>query len=75
MLCCDANKFTENENHQTSNLNMKYYKGMSRSQADIHGQQATIAIRGTPPDVNCFITRSKPLKNLLPPYKLRFRTV
>ena len=22
--CCDASKFTEHENHQTSNLNMKY---------------------------------------------------
>ena len=31
--------------------------------------------RATPPDVNCFITRPKPLKNLPPPYKLRFRTV
>ena len=48
---------------------------MPRSQADIRSQQATIKRRGTPPDVNCFITRSKPLKNLLPPYKLRFRTV
>ena len=31
--------------------------------------------RATPPDINCFITRPKPLKNLPPPYKLRFRTV
>ena len=43
---------------------------MSRSQADIGSQQATITRRGTPPDVNCFITRSKPLKSLLPLYKL-----
>ena len=77
--CCNASTFTERKNHQTSNLIMKYSeehnKGMSRSQANIRSQQEKITSKSYAPDVNCFITRPKPLKNLPPPYKLRFRTV
>ena len=82
--CCDASTFTEHENHQTSNLYMKYSGEHNKRHVQITGRYSqptgndnnfSSKRRGTPPDVNCFITRSKPLKNLLPPYKLRFRTV
>ena len=82
--CCDASKFTEHENHQTSNSNMKYSGEHNKRHVQITGRHSqptgnddvfSLKRRGTLPDVNCFVTRSKPLKNLLPPYKLRFRTV
>ena len=82
--CCDASKFTEHGNHQTSNVNMKYSGEYNKRHVQITGRHSqptgndnifSLKRRGTPPDVNCVITRSKPLKNLLPLYKLRFRTV
>ena len=84
MWCCDASKFTKHENHQTSNLNMKYSGEHNKRHVQITGRHSqptgndnnfSFKRRGTPPDINWFITRSKPLKNLLPHYKLRFRTV
>ena len=78
--CYDASAFTEHENHQTSNLNMKYSGEHNKRQClDYRGafaanRQPPQARGGKLPDANCFITRPKPLKNLPPPYKLRFRT-
>ena len=36
--CCDASKFTEHENHQTSNLNMKYSREHNRRHVQITGR-------------------------------------
>ena len=77
--CCDASTFTEHEKHQTSNLNMKYSGEYNKRQCPDHRQtfaanRQRSRARGMPLDVNCFITRPKPLRNLPPPYKLRFRT-
>ena len=38
MWCCDASKFTEHENHQTSNINMKYYEEHNKMDAQITGR-------------------------------------
>ena len=70
----------EHENHHTSNLNMKYSGDHNKRQCPDHRQtfaanRQRSQARATPPDVNCFITRPKPLKKLPPPYRLRFRTV
>ena len=35
-LCCDASTFTGHENHQTSNLNMKYSGGQNKRQCPDH---------------------------------------
>ena len=64
--CRDASTSTEHENHQTSNINMKYSGEHNKMQCPDHRQ--TLAAnrqrsqaRATPPDINCFITiRSKP---------------
>ena len=78
--CCDASTFTELENHQTANLNMKYSEEHNKRQGPDHRQtfaanRQRSQARAMPPDVNCFITRPKPLKNLPPPYKVRFRVL
>ena len=40
MWCCDASKFTEHENHQTSNLNMKYSVEHNKRHAQITGRHS-----------------------------------
>ena len=63
--CCDARTFTEHENHQTSNLNMKYSGEDNKRQCPDHRQtfaanRQRSQARGMPSDVICFITRPKP---------------
>ena len=38
--CCDASKFTEHENHQTSNLNMKYPGEHNKRHVQITGRHS-----------------------------------
>ena len=38
--CCDASKFTEHENHQTSNLNMKYSVEYNKRHVQITGRHS-----------------------------------
>ena len=40
MWCCDASKFTEHENHQTSNLNMKYSGEHNKRDVQITGRHS-----------------------------------
>ena len=65
--CCDTSTLTEHENHQTSNINMKYSGEHNKRQCPDH--RKTFAAntqrsqaRATPPDVNSFVTRPKPLR-------------
>ena len=58
--CCDASTFTEHENHQTSNLNMKYSGEHDKRQCPDHrhtfaANRQRSQARATPPDVNCFL--------------------
>ena len=83
--CCDASTFfTEHENHQTSNLNMKYsipentikgsvqntIKGrQSQTTGDDHKQELC-----PPMSIASSPDQTKRLRNLPPPYRLWFRT-
>ena len=67
VLRCQYSTFTEHENHQTSDVNMKYSKEHNKRQCPDHRQtfaanRQRSQARATPPDVNCFITRPKPLR-------------
>ena len=60
--CCDASTFTEHEDHQISNLNMKY-SGEHNNKRQCPDHRQTFATnrqrsqaRAMPPDVNCNLT-------------------
>ena len=42
MWCCDASKFIEHENHQTSNLNMKYSAEHNKKDVQITGRHSQL---------------------------------